>query len=320
MGLQRCCASDLAGQVDTAVPQFVNQLAESGDDLAAAEASGHRRPNRQRRGAHPARSASVGWRVVVLAAGLATVVALVARGRRRLAVAATSSPAPRVAAFTASPIPPRLAVELVPRTAWDINLRSELHSSEWKRLREIVCEAAGHRCEICGGVGRRAPDCHEVWEYDDIQQIQRLVRLQALCAACHAVKHLGGEDAGGRGEQARVHLAEVNGWTATQTEIYLRAQAEQWIARSAKKWTLDIAALDQYGPALPPSTRKKRPPSARKKPCASCRDRFPPDQLRVDEVGRALCPHCFEVELTEPGFKMWPDHEMPPPGMGGLEE
>lgn len=323
MGLQRF-VPDLAVQVDGAVPQFVNQLAESGNDFAAAAFSGHHLPDRQRRRAHPARSAAVGQRIVVLsvviAAGLATVVALVTRGRRGLAVAATSPPAPQVAALTASPIPPRLAVELVPEGAWDINLRSKLHSGEWKRLRGIVCEAAGHRCEICGDVGRRAPDCHEVWEYDDIQQIQRLVRLQALCAACHAVKHIGRENAGGRGDQARIHLAEVNGWTPTQTEIYLRAQAEQWKVRSAKKWTLDITALDQYGPPLPPSTRKKRPPSARKKLCQGCDDRFLPDQLRVDEEGRALCSDCFEEEREAAGYQMWPDHEMPPHGMGSSEE
>ena len=32
---------------------------------------------------------------------------------------------------------------------------------------------------------------HEVWDYDDARRVQRLVRLIALCPACHEVKHLG---------------------------------------------------------------------------------------------------------------------------------
>ena len=167
-------------------------------------------------------------------------------------------------------------------------MRSELSAREWKRLRGIVCEAAGNRCEICDGVGRRAPDCNEVWEYDDQQQIQRLVRLEALCADCHAVKHIGREYAGGRGERARSHLAEVNGWTPTQTDLYLERQFEQWRVRSEKEWTFDLSALSQYGPPLPPSTRRKR--------CASCAELFPPDQLTAFEAKRLLCEGCSKDE------------------------
>ncbi|MFC9872965.1 hypothetical protein [Nocardia salmonicida] len=225
---------------------------------------------------------------VVLSAVLIMLVVLVSSRRRRFVDTTTSSRAVRVTAPTTRPSPPRLAVELVPKTRWGVDLRSELSAREWKRLRGIVCEAAGNRCEICDGVGRRAPDCNEVWEYDDQQQIQRLVRLEALCAACHAVKHIGREYAGGRGEQARSHLAEVNGWTPTQTDLYLEQQFEQWRVRSEKEWTFDLSALSQYGPPLPPSTRRKR--------CASCAELFPPDQLTAVEPKRLLCEGCSKDE------------------------
>ncbi|MFD6396819.1 hypothetical protein [Nocardia sp. NPDC060249] len=225
---------------------------------------------------------------VVLSAVLIMLVVLVGSRRRKFVGAATSSPELRVAVPTTRASPPRLTVELVPKTRWGTNLRSELSAREWKRLRAIVCEAAGNRCEICDGAGRRAPDCNEVWEYDDQQQIQRLVRLEALCAACHAVKHIGREIADGRGEQARSHLAEVNGWTPAHTDLYLEQQFEQWRARSEKEWTFDLAALSQYGPPLPPSTRRKR--------CARCDELFPPDQLTAVEVKRLLCEGCLPDE------------------------
>ncbi|MFI7529502.1 hypothetical protein [Nocardia salmonicida] len=225
---------------------------------------------------------------VVLSAVLIMLVALVSTRRRRLVGTTTSSRALPVTAPTARLSPPRLAVELVPKTRWGADLRSELPAREWKRLRGIVCEAAGNRCEICDGVGRRAPDCNEVWEYDDQQQIQRLVRLEALCAACYAVKHLGREYAGEQAEQARSHLAEVNGWTPTQTDLYLEQQFEQWRVRSEKEWTFDLSALSQYGPPLPPSTRRKR--------CASCAELFPPDQLTAVEAKRLLCEGCAKDE------------------------
>lgn len=250
-------------------------------------------------------------RVGVSAVLLMVLAVLIARRWTRVDSDSTDSPPPRVPPPPARTAP-RLAVELVPETAWGNDLRSLLHSGEWRRLRGIVCEAAGHRCEVCDGVGRRAPDCHEVWEYDDVQQIQRLVRLEALCAACHAVKHLGREYAGGRAEQAWLHLAEVNGWTPEQTERYLETQFEQWRVRSTKEWTLDLDALARYGPPLPPSTRRKR--------CASCKDLFPRDQLRADEVKRLLCIGCFEEESAGPGDQRWPDHEMPPHGMGRPDE
>ncbi|MFI7524536.1 HNH endonuclease [Nocardia salmonicida] len=226
--------------------------------------------------------------VVVTAALVALVILAVYRWRGPVA-AVTSSP---VRPVTVPESAPRLAVELVPKTRWRINLRTALPDREWRRLRGIVCEAAGYRCEICGGVGRRAPDCNEVWEYDDERLIQRLVRLEALCSPCHAAKHIGREIAQGRGEQAVNHLAAVNGWTPQQTALYLKEQFAQWDVRSTKQWTFDLAALAQYGPPLPPSNRRKR--------CDECRELYARDKLTAVAAKRWLCEGCHEKESTGP--------------------
>jgi hypothetical protein len=146
-----------------------------------------------------------------------------------------------------------LTVELIPRTSWFRNVRSHVSASEWERLKRIVSERAGRRCEICGGRGERWPvECHEVFAYDDEQHVQRLARLVALCPACHEVKHIG--LAGVRGHRARAvsHLARVNGWSNADAELYLEACFEQWLRRSNHEWTLDLSLLEQFGIKVEP--------------------------------------------------------------------
>jgi hypothetical protein len=149
----------------------------------------------------------------------------------------------------------RLTVELVPSTCWWSNVRSRLSPAVWERLRRATADAAAHCCEICGGRGRRHPvECHEVWDDDDTRRVQRLVRLIALCPACHEVKHLGLADKRGRQGAALAHLARVNGWTAADAEVVF----EQWAARSRHDWTLDCTVLEAQGVHFEP-TRTERP-------------------------------------------------------------
>jgi hypothetical protein len=145
-----------------------------------------------------------------------------------------------------------LTIELVPRSAWYKNVRSNVSKAEWERFKTVTFGRAGHRCEICGGRGKRWPvECHEVFAYDDERHIQKLVRLVALCPACHEVKHIG--LAGVRGNHARAlaHLARVNGWSREDAELYIEACFEVWSRRSSHEWRLDLSLLKQLA-AVPP--------------------------------------------------------------------
>ena len=140
----------------------------------------------------------------------------------------------------------KLTIELVPDSSWYNNVRALVSPEEWDRLRRTVYRQAKHRCEICGGVGPRHPvECHEVWRYED--GIQRLVRMIALCPACHEVKHIGFASTQGRGDIALAHLAEVNGWSVDRAVVYLYRQADVWEERSRVTWELDVTALARYG-------------------------------------------------------------------------
>jgi len=138
----------------------------------------------------------------------------------------------------------RLGIELVPQTAFFQNLRSELSSRDWDILRRQVYAAAGNKCEVCGGRGRRHPvEAHEVWDYDEDNAVQRLVRLEALCPDCHMVKHFGLAQIQGRENKARAHLAKVNSWGKKQVDDHIREAFETWHRRSDIHWKLDIAWL-----------------------------------------------------------------------------
>jgi hypothetical protein len=98
----------------------------------------------------------------------------------------------RRAAQAAAWQPPRLEAELVPRTLLVDQRPPPGRPGAVGPAAPEVSRQAGHRCELCGGVGGsnrgHTIECHEVWDYDDRTWVQRLVRLTALCPACHEVK------------------------------------------------------------------------------------------------------------------------------------
>lgn len=142
---------------------------------------------------------------------------------------------------------PKLTVELVPRTCWGRNLYSLADRGTWDRIRRHTYRQADHRCEICGGVGlQHRVECHEVWRYDDMTHTQILVRMIALCPACHEVKHMGRAGNRGRGKNARAHLAEVNGWSNEQVLAHVAEAFATWRRRSELTWRLDLSGLRPY--------------------------------------------------------------------------
>jgi len=146
---------------------------------------------------------------------------------------------------------PKLSIELVPSTAWGANVRAVLTPSAWDIIRREVYQAANHRCEICGGVGKAHPlEAHEVWEYNDQLHVQRLVRMIGLCPACHSVKHFGLAMIRGQTMKALNHLAHVNGWTLSKAQAYVKQSFKTHEERSRHVWLLDITALKPYGVAI----------------------------------------------------------------------
>ena len=139
-----------------------------------------------------------------------------------------------------------LTIELVPKTAWGTNLRSELPKTQWDVLRRACYKKAGYVCEVCGGVGPTHPvECHEIWDYDDVQRIQTLTGLIALCPKCHQVKHIGYAQVMGKFNEARDHLMKVNNWRKKNTNQYIEDAFMTWAQRSGVKWGVDTSWVDK---------------------------------------------------------------------------
>jgi hypothetical protein len=87
--------------------------------------------------------------------------------------------------------------------------------------------------------------CHEIWEWDEEAEIQRLVWVTALCQPCHAFAHfsLTRVRAGqGRADLEAViqHGTAVNGWTREEFEQHLRESEEVYDRRSHRFWDFDF--------------------------------------------------------------------------------
>jgi hypothetical protein len=137
-----------------------------------------------------------------------------------------------------------LEIEMVPRTCFFSNLRSNLSPKDWQKLREWSIERAGGRCDICGSDNYgRGLECHEIWEYDEQTYTQHLRGLVALCRECHRAKHLALARAKGWEDAARRHLMRVNRWTPSQVERSIEEAFDLFERRSQYEWKLNISWL-----------------------------------------------------------------------------
>jgi 5-methylcytosine-specific restriction endonuclease McrA len=138
----------------------------------------------------------------------------------------------------------KLTIELVPKTAWYSNVRSNVSKTEWDKIRKQCYAKADFRCEICGGVGNAHPvECHEIWEYDDDKHIQTLKGLISLCPTCHKVKHSGLARLNGEENLIIKQLMQVNNMTRAEAAKYIDESFYVWSMRNAYDWQCNIDYL-----------------------------------------------------------------------------
>lgn len=139
----------------------------------------------------------------------------------------------------------KLTIELVPKTAWYKNVRSEVSKDRWDKLRKECYRNANYKCEVCGGTGPKWPvECHEIWHYDDVNKKQTLTGLIALCPDCHTVKHPGLAEIQGRFNVVIEQLMSVNDIEYWEATSYVEQAFDVWRERSEHQWELDITYLE----------------------------------------------------------------------------
>ena len=84
----------------------------------------------------------------------------------------------------------KLTVELVPSTVWFSSLYRLMSRETWNSIRDGIIRENGRKCQICGETAG-IMNLHEIWEYDDVNHVQKLEGFILLCKMCHHVKHIG---------------------------------------------------------------------------------------------------------------------------------
>ncbi len=146
---------------------------------------------------------------------------------------------------------PLLTIELVPKTSWYANLRSNVNKEEWDIIRKKCYTNANHKCEICGDTGKNQGfkhnvECHEIWKYDNKSKNQILIGLISLCPYCHKTKHVGLAQLNGEEEIVIKQLMKINNMTRDIAKEYIKKSFEIWEKRSKFDWNLNIDYLEKY--------------------------------------------------------------------------
>lgn len=143
----------------------------------------------------------------------------------------------------------KLTLELVPESAFNLNLRHYLPKEGWDHIRRIVYRENNYCCTICG-VRCNPPSAHEVWDYinkDGVGTIQ-LRDVVCLCNNCHMLKHWGfAQILADQGrldlDELRQHFCAVNECTLADFDAHVAAEFALWSQRSQVSWTLNLNGL-----------------------------------------------------------------------------
>lgn len=153
---------------------------------------------------------------------------------------------PRKWQYRGTPLAPVILPCMLPTTAWEANLRTELTDKEWGRLRKFTYQAAGYTCVACGSRGEPHLEAHEAWHFEK-NGIQRLVGLLCLCPTCHKIKHLGFANRLGVLPQVISRLRWLNDWSEEDVAREIKVAKDLSERLSTRKWTLDLSFLRDYG-------------------------------------------------------------------------
>ena len=137
----------------------------------------------------------------------------------------------------------KLTINLIPESCWKANLYKSIPEDEWEKISKEVLDKADNACEICGS--KKKVVCHEVWQYEDKKNIQKLKGFRAICRECYAVENFGlSQVLAMKGylnlNEVIKHFCNVNGVTWDDFNEHREEEFAKQRERSEKKWTTDF--------------------------------------------------------------------------------
>ena len=143
-----------------------------------------------------------------------------------------------------------LFVDLIPKSCWFKNVRSNINSSDWNLIRKHIYNRVNYICECCGidtKLNKKQLEAHERWHYDNKNKIQKLVRIIALCRDCHQSTHIGYAEITGNYQKAYNHLKKVRDFDDIDCEDHINRAFELWEKRNKYNWELDLSLITNNG-------------------------------------------------------------------------
>ena len=146
----------------------------------------------------------------------------------------------------------KLTIQLIPRPLWGRSLAKLAPRNEWEKLRIQVFEWYDRRCGICRA-GNPTMICHEVWQYDDVNHVQRLADLMLVCEMCNRCIHFGqSERLAAEGkldlEMVMAHFCSVNGADRFELTMERSRAGKEWNERNKHEWTQDFGEYSDLVP------------------------------------------------------------------------
>jgi hypothetical protein len=120
----------------------------------------------------------------------------------------------------------------------------------WNSIRDDIIKRNGRKCQICCQT-EGTMSLHEIWEYDDVKQIQKLKGFILLCRMCHHVKHIGlagilANEGKLDYDEVMKHFCNVNECSQKDFEKHINEAFETWRKRSGHNWKQDFGKYKEF--------------------------------------------------------------------------
>ena len=134
----------------------------------------------------------------------------------------------------------------VPDSCWYSNLRAHLPTKVWDLIRKDAYAKANGRCMICNRPVKRL-EAHEDWSYDEVNHIQKLERVVAICHSCHSVIHIGRTQLLGDEDKAIAHFCKVNecGYSDYRRALGIANEKHRRL-NEVPEWKLEVSVIAKF--------------------------------------------------------------------------